>query len=885
MIPQKIKGLIPHVTAIILFIVLSALYFYPQLSGLQLRQGDIVNFIGTSKEIADYREKFHSEPLWTNSMFGGMPAYQISTKNTNYVNDLETKLIHKPLMYPLSYMFLAMLGFYILLVCFGVNPWISIIGAIAFGLSSINILYLAGGHSTKVHAIALIPPLIGSMLLAYRKNLKIGAVLFAFFVCLELTANHLQMTYYALFLVFALIVVELYLHIREKLYAKFAKVSAVLLVAALIGALPTLTNLLTTYEYSKVTTRGKSELTITSNDHSSYKTSDKNALSPVYIKEYNLGPGEVWSMVIPNVKGGSDEPIGNRENIIKEVDDQYKEAIAQQPTYWGEQSFSGGAFYFGASMFVLFILGMVFIKDPIKWAFLAVSLLAIVLSLKDSFILDFFIGHFPLFNKFRDTKMFMYLVQIAFPFIGILFLKEIFAVKIDKKKLVYSLIAINGILFILYLMPSVWFNFLSNNEAAQFGQQIKSIQDNPSYLQQFNTFQYELENARIHIFKNDLIRSLFFTISISLLVYLFVIEKFKKNYLLVSVGLLVLIDIWGVDRRYLNSDKVGSNYKNWVRKAESANPFQVTAADNAILSNELSNNPELRHKITDEVSRYVPAESSRNTDPEMEKSKITFRELNFATNYRVLTLNNPFANSSVSYFHKSIGGYHGAKLKKYQELIDFYLNPEYQLIYNSLRDTTLTNERLLSLLQNGIPALNMLNAKYIIYSPNSSPLINPYAYGSCWFVNNVEQVDNADQEMLALGKNDLKNTAVVNKKDFSKLKKTSIDTTGYIKQTSFIPNHYTYKSKANSDQVAVFSEIYYADGWNAYLDGKKTDYFRADYVLRAMLIPAGEHTIEFKFEPQSFFIGERVSSISSIILILLLIGVLGFEVWTYYKKK
>jgi hypothetical protein len=878
----KFKGMIPHITAIVLFVILSAVYFFPQLKGLSLRQGDVVNYIGTSKEISDYRTKFGTEPLWTNSMFGGMPAYQISVKNTNYISNLESALIFKPLSIPLAFLFLAMVGFYILLLCFDVEPWLCVIGAIAFGLSSINILYLAGGHNTKVHAIALIPPLIGSLMLAYRKNLKIGAVLFALFVCLELTANHLQMTYYALFLIVPLVLIELFLHFRQKLYLKFINVSAVLLVSAVIGALPTLTNLLTTYEYSKSTTRGKSELTLTSKTDL-FKTTDKNALTPFYIKEYNFGPGEVWSLIIPNVKGGNEDYIGNRKEIIKDVNDQYRDIVGQQNTYWGEQSGTGGAFYFGASMFLLFILGLIFIKDPIKWAILAASLLAIFLSLKYSFILDYFIGHFPMFNKFRDTKMFLYLVQIAFPFIGILFLKDLFTVKIDKKKLLYALISINGVLFILYLTPTVWFDFLSNTETSQFGAQMNEIQNNPSYLQQFTNFQYELEHARMHIFRNDMIRTLFFTLSISVLVYLFALGKIKKNYLIVSIGLLVLIDIWSVDKRYLNNEKSGSKYRNWVKSTESTNPFQVTAADNAIISNELNGDPELGKRISDEVSKMIPG-SLKNTDPEMEKSKIAFRELNFSTNYRVLTLNNPFANSSVSYFHKSIGGYHGAKLKRYQELIDFYLNPEYQSIIKTLQDSTTTNEKFFSLLQNQIPIINMLNTKYIISNPGSTPIINPYAYGSSWFVNDIESVDNANQEMQALGTINLKNTAVVNKKDFVSSGKIQFDSTSSIKQTLFLPNHLTYITKTKTNQVAVFSEIYFSDGWNAYIDGKKSSYFRANYLLRAMVIPAGEHNIEFKFEPRSYIVGERISFASSIILILIVIGVLGFEMKNWIKK-
>jgi hypothetical protein len=885
MVQQKLKGLLPHVTAIVLFIVISAVYFSPQLQGLKLRQGDVVNFQGASKEISDFREKYDSEPLWTNSMFGGMPTYQISTKNSNYVGAFISTLVFKPLSSPLAYLVLSMLGFYIMMLCFGVNPWMSIVGAVAFGLSSLNLLYLAGGHNTKVYAIAIIPPLVGSLILAYRKNMLLGAVLLAFFVCIELTANHLQMTYYALFLLVPIVLVELYLHIKDKLILKFAKTSGILIVAAFLGTLPTVSNLLTTMEYSKLTTRGKSELTL--NPPQTVKTTGNDALTSSYIKEYNLGAGEVWSIISPNAKGALDVAIANREDgnkMLKNVDVQYREIISQQSSYWGEQSFSGGAFYFGATMFVLFILGLIFVRDYIKWGVLFATLLAILLSLKYGSVIDFFIAHFPLFNKFRDTKMFLYLVQIAFPMMGLLFLKEIFEVKIDRKKLLYSLIAINGVLFIIYITPGIWFNFLSSNEAAQFKEQMDNIQNNPSYLEQFKTFQYNLENARMELFKTDMLRTIFFTLLVSSLIFVFALGKLKKNYLVISLGLLILIDLWSVDKRYLNNEKYGSEYRSWVRKSESVNPIPASVADNAIITNELSQNPELGTKISEEVSKYNPSGDSKFTNPDVEKSKIAFRELNFNTNYRVLNLNNPFANSTISYYHKSIGGYHGAKLKKYQELIDFYLNPECRVIINTLQDSALTESRFYGMLKSGIPVLNMLNTKYMISNPGSNPVINPFAFGSCWFVSNIEVVNSVNDEMLALGKTDLKTTAIVNKNEFSNQEKFQSDSTATIKQVGFMPNHYTYKTKAASNQVAVFSEIHYIDGWNAYLDGKKTDYFRANYILRAMVIPAGEHTVEFKFEPKSFIVGERISMVSSIMLLLLVIGVLGWEVRNYFKK-
>jgi hypothetical protein len=882
MLTEKLKKFVPHGVAVLMFIALSAVYFYPQVEGFQLRQGDNEQYSGMSKEISDFREKYHSEPLWTNGAFSGMPAYQISTKNSNYVEPIENFLIMKTFSRPIGYTLLAMIGCYVLLLCFGVSPWISIIGSIAFGFASINMLYMGAGHNTKVHAISLLPMVIGALLLAYRKDLKVGALLFSFFLCLELSANHLQMTYYGMFLIGFIILVEFFIYLKDKLLLKFLKISSVLIVAAILGILPTFSSLYTTYEYGKYSTRGKSELTVSPPQNGSQQQSTGDALDPGYITQYSLGVGEVWSMVIPDVKGGSETYMGNKKEAMENVNPQFRDYVAQSPSYWGEQLFSGGAFYFGASMFVLFILGFIFIKDNIKWAFLAASVLAIVLSLKYGSILQFFIGHFPLFNKFRDTKMMLILVQIAFPFIGMLFVKELFARKLDRKKLLYSIIAINGILLLFYVMPSTFFDFFSSVENQQFAKQAAGIQNNPEYLNQFNTFLSELENARIAIFKSDVLRSLFFGIVVSVLVYLVALDKLKKNYFLMILGLIVLIDVWMVDKRYLNNEESGKGYKHWVEKQEYRNPYRASTADNFILNNELNNNPSLRAKIDESVNQSLS--TSKQANSVADKEGITFRELGFATDYRVLTLQDPFSNGSISYFHKSIGGYHGAKLKKYQELIDFYLSREYSTIVNTIQDSTVTNEKIAEMFKSRIPVLSMLNTKYILVNPNAPALVNPNANGNCWFAKKISYAGSADEEILSLGKVDLKNTAVISKTLEGNIGAIQVDSTASIQLTSYKPNDLIYKSRSNTPQVAIFSEIYYPKGWNVYVDGKKSSYFSADYLLRGMKVPAGEHTIEYRFEPSSYKTGVTVSIASSILLLLLLIGGFSFEIYRQVKK-
>jgi hypothetical protein len=877
---NKLKSLIPHAVAVVTFIVLSAVYFYPQLEGFRIRQGDTQQGIGMTREIADFRAKYGTEPLWTGAGFSGMPTYQISTKHVDYVPTIIAFLIFKPFSSPMGYIILAMIMFYILLICFDVNPWLSIIGAVAFGFASQNILLLEAGHNSKVHAIALLPLVIGSLLLAYRKNYITGAILLSFSLCLEVAANHLQMTYYGTFLIGLIVLVELYIHLKNKLLLKFLKISGVLVVAVVIGLLPSFSNLYTTYEYGKYSTRGKSELTISPSGTESVKQTTTNALEPWYITQYDMSVGETWSVVIPNVKGGTANYMSSNKVAMEKVDQQFKEPVGQQSTYWGEQYFSGGAIYFGATIFVLFILGLVFIKDPVKWAFLGATVLAVVLSWKYGSILSFFIDHFPLFNKFRDTKGMLIIAQISLPFVGLLFLKEIFNRSIDKKKLLYALLAINGLLLLFLALPATFFDFITNQESNGFS---KQIAQNPQYTDQINIFISELEKARITIFRLDTMRSLLFALLMSGFVFAFVAGKIKKNYFLISVGFLVLIDLWAVDKRYLNNEESGSGYKSWVDKQQYSNPYRASAADSAILNNELAQNPALRQKIDEAVKQdLTKVDPKDNID--VQKERLTFSELGFSTNYRVLTLPDPFSNGEVSYFHKSLGGYNGAKLKKYQELIDFYIGPEINAFYSSLRDSTITMQKIDYELRYKMPVLNLLNTKYIIYSPSAAPFINPNGNGNAWFAREVKYADNDNDEMLSLGKIDLKTTAVINAKYKAEVQPFQFDSTATIKQTSYKTNDLMYEYKSGKPQLLVFSEIYYPKGWDAFIDGKKTTYFSANYLLRALSVPAGTHTIEFKFEPRSYQVGENIARASSVILLLLLFGAVSVGIYKKVKE-
>ena len=736
---------LPPIVAILVFVIISSIYFSPQLKGYLLKQSDIDQFLGMSKEISDFREKYDSEPLWTNSMFAGMPAYQISTKHFNIVSLLKDSIL-KIIPRPIGYMFFLMLGFYILLLCFDVNPWLAMIGAIVFGLSSLNILYLATGHNSKIHAISFIPPLIGSIIYSYRKNLLKGSVMLSIFVCLHLSANHIQMTYYMIFLILAILIVEFFHFLKKNLLPKFLKISGVLLLAGILGVIPTISNLIVTYEYSEHTIRGKSELTISANKNESTKT---DALDSDYIKRYSLGFGEIWSVAIPNIKGGKSGLLGYDDEIMKKVPSKYQNEIANKYSYWGEQYASGGAFYFGASIFFLFILAMFFVKDKIKWALLSVSVLALILSMKYSSVTDFFINYFPLFSKFRDTKMMLILAQLSFPLLGILFLNHLLKHKIDKKKFLYVTISVSGLFILFYVMPTVFFDFFSYDEVQQYHSQINKYKGNQNALLQLEEINSEISNARESIFKSDVLRSLLYILVLATLVYLLIIRVLKEKAFIAILAIILVFDLWTVDKRYLNNEKKGRKYNQWVDSYKYRNPFQATSADIGILNNELEANPILKQKINDEIGQFKNDKKLKSSEIKIEKEKLIFRELNFATNYRVLALQNPFISSRESYYHKSIGGYHGAKLKNFQEVVEFYIGKEHAAIINILNEKK-SIEAVQYVLKNHTPILNMLNTKYLIYNQGAPPIINPFHFGNAWFVEQIKFAENADEEILSL---------------------------------------------------------------------------------------------------------------------------------------
>ena len=820
----SIKDAIPYIAAILIFLLITMIYFNPLLQGKKLRQDDIMRFKGMSKEIVDYREATGEEPLWTNAMFGGMPAYQISVKYKNNLFNYVDKALQLGLPRPAGYVFLYFLGFFILMLALRVNPWLGIAGAIAFAFSSYFFIILEAGHNSKAHAIAYMAPVLAGIILAYRGKYILGAILAGFFLALEIEAGHPQITYYLAIIVVILGIVEFINSLKEKKIPHFVRASGILLVAAVLAVLTHATNLWATYEYGEYTIRGKSELTVNQENRTS-------GLDKDYATQWSYGIPETFTLLIPNAKGGASVPLGNNPDALEEVDRTYKQYVAQSSQYWGNQPFTSGPVYVGAIIVFLFVLGMFILKGRLKWVLFTATVLSIFLSWGKNFmpLTDFFLEYVPGYNKFRAVSMTLVIAELCMPIIAILGLSKIIREpKVLKEKINAFYISLGltaGISLVFYLFPEAFFNFLSRTEIQQFAQMRISGQN----AGQINEFVANLKDARISIFRQDAIRSFIFILIAAGIIWLYSVNKLKKNALIALISVLILIDLAAVTHRYLNSE-------DFVRKSRMARPYQASIADQEII---------------------------KDPDP----------------NYRVFNLSvSAFQDASTSYFHKSIGGYHGAKLRRYQELIDYAIIAERQQLVGALQQQSMA--RVEAVLENS-SVLNMLNTKYIIADPSGAPLRNPYALGNAWFVDDFELVEDADAEIAAVQDFDAAETAIIDDA-FSDLlsgyQENPADSGAYINLTEYRPNELTYKSYAEKPQLAVFSEIYYPKGWNVYVDGELQPHFRANYVLRAMIVPAGEHTIQFKFEPRVYRVGEAISLAASIVLLLLVIGGAYFEI-------
>ena len=800
---SKQKKYLPHVIAFVIFLVISFAYLSPVLSGKRISMSDVSNNKGMAKESEDFYNSTGTDPLWTGSMFSGMPTYQISLHGQENFADRFMSFLRTIFPDPTYLLILNLLGFYFLLITLKVDYRLAIAGSIMYAFCTYTFLIIKVGHISKVLAIAFAPVLLAGIIKTLKGNLLQGFVITLFGVWMEITANHYQMTYYFLFIVAAIMIAELIDAIRSKKLSHFFKACGVMIAATCIAVIPNLTNLWSTYVYSKDTTRGPSELSA---------KSVSSGLDIDYATDWSYGIEETLTLLIPDAKGASSDYELSKSSATYQsfaakgiTGAQANSIIKNVPTYWGDVAFTAGPVYIGAITVFLFILGLFVVKSELKWWLLGVTVLTIMLSWGRNFmgLTEFFFFHVPGYNKFRAVSSMLVVATLVIPWIAMLAVKRIAesanAFSEISGKLKYAFYISGGICLLFFLMPSIAGDFIgrSDERLGQMGWPVDAIREDRISMLRMSAF-YSL---------------LFISIAFGA-IWFYLKKKFKVEYLYYILIFFTLIDMWSTNRKYLNNDHFVS--QNKVDK-----PFPQTNADLQI---------------------------AQDPDP----------------NYRVFnTAVNPFMDASTSYYHKSIGGYHGAKLKRYQELIENQIS------------------------KNNIQVLNMLNAKYFIGQvkdmPEPQAQRNPGALGHAWFVKEIKWVPNADSEMNALTNFNPAETAVIDKR----FEKTvdgftfNNDSSSTIKLNSYKPNALDYESNTAHKQLAVFSEIYFDKGWNAYVDGKKSDYFRVNYVLRGMVVPEGKHNIQFKFEPEYYYKAQKVATAGSVLASLIMLGYLVY----YFKKK
>jgi len=825
-------------------------------------------------------------------MFGGMPAYQVSTEHN--ANLLRPILLTLRLGLPgaIGTLFLCFLGYYILGLCLRLGPWYSLVGAVAFGFATINILYLGAGHTGKVTSIAFLAPALGGFILAFRGRAYLGGAIFMLFLGLNIAANHLQMTYYLAFLLVAVALGESIRLVLAKQFKALGMSLAVLAVASVVAVLPSASNLMTTYEYSKYTTRGSSDLTLKPKESSNI---EQEGLSGSYILDYNFASGEQWSLLIPNAKGGASSAIGdkNKEAIPNAAKgnknvNKFKDDLKGTNSYWGAQRFTGGAFYFGAAIMTLFILAFVGLKDGIKWPFLVITLLALGLCLKEMTGLNsMFIEKIPMYNKFRDSKMILVLIQVMAAAMGMMFLKKLVEGEIawgkNGKKILTGAVAVFAIV-IMYLnvSPSSTGTMISPQEQEQFDQMSKGAPK--EQVAMIDDYSSALQDVRAEIFKADAKRSLFLVLLISggVLALVYVNNKTLKMVILPIVGVIVLFDGFSVSRRYLNLEKEKGAYKKFVTLEEKEIPVKPSAADFSILDLEKpavsdfdNKSNALEQALTNSgIYDHVKTKGAL-------KEVANFGALQLNSDFRVARLGNPFNDAETSFFHKSIGGYHGAKLKRIQEVIDFHLAEELDSALAYLQAGTFDS------LGGGLSVLNMLNTKYYIGNPEQPAIPNKFAMGNAWFVSKVKTTNNSDEEIVALGEINPKMEATTQAAFATQFHapQTAVDSTASVRMLAYETKvlRYEVNNTSAEAQPVVFSEIYYPQGWICRIDGNEVEAARVNYVLRGAMVPAGTHTVEWSFEPKVWEKGTTISYAGSALLFALL-AFAGFMVYKEEKK-
>ena len=818
----------PHALAILGFVFVSLIYFYPVLQGKKIFQSDIVQYTGMAKEQNDFRAAEHSEPYWTNSAFGGMPTYQLGANYPHdYIGKLDDMLRFLPR--PADYLFLYFLGFYALLLVLKTDPLKAFFGALAFGFSTYLIVIIGVGHNAKAHAIAYMALVIAGFILVFKKRYVIGGLLTMLSVALEINANHFQMTYYLLLFLLVLGSYFLYRIFQSKDFASLPKITGTFIVALILALGVNASSLLATKEYTDFSMRGKSELTFNPDGSKNTTTA---SMDHDYITEYSYGIAESFNLIAPRLFGGSNtENIGKDSSLYQFIisqgatDEEAKQFVEMAPTYWGDQPIVAAPAYIGAIVFFLCVVALYHDKRKIKYAFLAGAVVSLLLSWGKNFsiLTNFFIEYIPLYDKFRAVSSIQVILELCIPVLAVMGLQSFFKEKENQQNsLVYAGATSIGLLVVLFLTKNM-FTFSTSGD--------------DYFIQSYGKeMGYALVNAlkedRASLYSADLLRSGFFMLVAFGTLWFYIKGRLAQNTAVIIVGVFMIGDLFFIDKNY-----VSNNPKQFKSEREVNEPFQSNQADDFILKD--------------------------------------------TTIYRVYEVQGRL-QCRTSYFHKSVGGYSAVRPRRYNQLFDYEIDQKLSDLGKNIDPKTMT-------LIKEIPMLNALNIKYLIVQTQdgeSVPILNLMTNGNAWFVNSIQFVNSADEEMKSISKFDSKNVAIINENEFGKLVKNNKvtfekDSLASIKLDNFKPNVVRYTSNNTNDGLAVFSEVYYPKGWKATIDGKAADIFRVNYVLRGLQIPAGKHTIEFKFEPEVVKTGGTIALLSSVGMMVLITVGLYFE----RKKK
>ena len=829
---KNLKKWLPDVLAVVLFAVISFAYFFPaDIEGRILYRHDSSAGRGAGQEASEYYQRTGERTRWTNAVFGGMPTYQTapSYKSTDTLAKVE-KAYHLWLPENVWYVFAYLLGFYILLRAFDFRWYLATLGAVVWAFSSYFFIIIAAGHIWKVIALAYLPPMIAGVVLAFRGKYTWGLLVTALFSALEVLANHVQMTYYYLFIVLAMFIAFVIEGARKKQWQHVLKATGVCLAGAAIGICINMSNLYHTWEYGKESMRGKSELV---KANAANQTS--SGLDRDYITQWSYGIDETWTLLVPNAKGGASVPLVQNKTAMEHANNDYIGIYEQIGQYWGNQPMTAGPVYVGAFVLMLFVLGLIIVKGPLKWALLAVTILSILLSWGRNFMpfTDFFLDYIPMYAKFRTVASILVIAEFTIPLLGMLALKQWLTddqqpIAKSLKPLFLAFALTGGVAVLFALMPKLFFSEFISNSEMQAMSQIPADQLAP-LLQ-------NLTEMRVAVFTADCWRSFWIIVMGTACMLLYKYKKLRAEWLVGLLTVLCLVDMWQVNKRYLNDEM-------FVSKTVREEPVQKSTA--------------IDHILQDKA--------------------LDFRVLNLATN--------TFNENETSFYLKSIGGYHAAKLRRYQELIDAYISKEMEQTFSAIAEAQgdMTQVKGDSI----YPVLNMLNTKYFILplqGGQTVPVENPYTYGNAWLIDKITYVDNANQELDMMGKIDLRHEAVADAKFKAQLgESVAQDTLSVVRIKSYEPNQVSYEVESGKGGVIVFSEIYYP-GWTATVDGVEQELGRVDYVLRALQVKPGKHEVVLSFFPKTITRTETIAYVALAILLLLVIGI-AVQGWRKAKRS